>query len=349
MADTKPGFFQRGANTVSNHVGAGFLWSMGGGTFHGPGRGFELGGSKVMGVLTPTGTRISEWGGNYWKHTPGQGPLPSPAVAIKASDIQVMNKAGQVGSITEATRGQRGRVGNALLGPRPAHQMAAWTAPTGIGAGLAPALGMGFTGLMMYHGYQEDGVHGAMQALYIDVAAGMGVAANQTKYTAMIKQGDTFKKAGMFQKSKATHTLAQQRKFFGSAILGNVGMGIGGYMGAAMGASVGGPIGAAFGGLAGARLARSPLSLAATALAVGGGYMVGKGAYQLLKSGYRRKEQRRGLETSGSLAAFNTRQNITMRQRAVSAIHKSHLNARSALGMEATYMHRNTNYFSTYR
>ena len=85
------------------------------------------------------------------------------------------------------------------------------------------------------------------------------------------------------------------------------------------------------------------------AAAIGGAYAVGKGSFELLKSGYRRQQQSKGLETAGSLAAFSTRQNVTMRQRAVTAIHKSHLNARSALGMEATFMHRNTNYFSTYR
>ena len=347
MADNAPGFWQRRANSVSNRIGEGFLWSMGGGTFHGPGGNYQLHGSKVMGVLTPTGTRVSEWGGNYWQHTPGKGPIPSPAVAIAASDIQVMNKAGQVGSITDTRMRQRGMLGNAFLGPR--EQLQAWTKPTGVGAGMAPALGIGFTGLMMYQGYQQDGIAGATQALYIDVAAGMGVANNQTRNISYIKDGDHYKKAGLFNKGKATHTLATQRKFFGSALLGNVSMGIGGYMGAAMGASVGGPIGAAFGGLAGARMARSPLSLAASAMAIGGGYMIGKGAYNLLKSGYRRKQQQVGLDTSGSLAAFNTRQGNTMRQRAVSAIHKSHLNARSALGMEATFMHRNVDYFSTYR
>lgn len=47
-----------------------------------------------------------------------------------------------------------------------------------------------------------------------------------------------------------------------------------------------------------------------------------------------------GINTSSSLAAFSTKGAYTSRQMSVQAIQRSHLNARSALGNEAQYMHR---------
>jgi hypothetical protein len=47
-----------------------------------------------------------------------------------------------------------------------------------------------------------------------------------------------------------------------------------------------------------------------------------------------------GLGNIGSLAAFQTQGAWTSRQMSVQAIQRSHLNARSALGSEAQYMHR---------
>ena len=47
-----------------------------------------------------------------------------------------------------------------------------------------------------------------------------------------------------------------------------------------------------------------------------------------------------GINTTSSLAAFNTKGAWTSRQMSVQAIQRSHLNSRSALGNEAAYMHR---------
>ena len=107
--------------------------------------------------------------------------------------------------------------------------------------------------------------------------------------------------------------------------------------------------GAFAGAFAGARLMRSPLLALGTAAIVGGSTAVMKAGGNLLKSGYRRSQQNKMAHTAGSTAAFMTQGAVTMRQRAVQAMHKSHLNARSALGQEATLMHRPINYFSTYR
>jgi len=47
----------------------------------------------------------------------------------------------------------------------------------------------------------------------------------------------------------------------------------------------------------------------------------------------------RGSEFTGDMSAFNTRAAVTMRQRSLMEIQRSHMNARTALGNEASYMH----------
>jgi len=51
------------------------------------------------------------------------------------------------------------------------------------------------------------------------------------------------------------------------------------------------------------------------------------------------KHSKMPLELAGSLASFQTRGAMTMRQRSIQAIQKSHLNARSAFGQEASWAH----------
>ena len=55
----------------------------------------------------------------------------------------------------------------------------------------------------------------------------------------------------------------------------------------------------------------------------------------LLKSGFQ-NPRTRGLDFAGDLSSYNTNSAVTMRQRALQSMHKSHLNARSALGQEAS-------------
>lgn len=89
------------------------------------------------------------------------------------------------------------------------------------------------------------------------------------------------------------------------------------------------------------------------AAAAGGYYAAkatGNAVMGVLKKGYQYRQRQKSINTSGSMAAFNTSGAHTMRQRAVEAIHKSHLNARSALGNEAQFMHMpGRNYGSRYR
>jgi hypothetical protein len=57
----------------------------------------------------------------------------------------------------------------------------------------------------------------------------------------------------------------------------------------------------------------------------------------------------RGLNYAGDVAAFQTQMASTMRQRSLQAMHKSHLNARSAFGQEASMVHMNRDMFGQYR
>lgn len=86
-------------------------------------------------------------------------------------------------------------------------------------------------------------------------------------------------------------------------------------------------------GSAALKTIKHPLALAAIAAGIGT-YKAVKGLTAL---GRRSREN----EFAGSMEAFNTQAAYTMRQRAVQEISRSHTNARTILGQEATYMHIN--------
>jgi hypothetical protein len=128
-------------------------------------------------------------------------------------------------------------------------------------------------------------------------------------------------------------------------------VGIGGGIGSSIGNAIGGVPGGIAGGVMGSAAMGNPYAAAATALA-GSAALVGYGSYSLLKTGYRHgRNIRLGNvpHTGGETASFFTQNAFTMRSKAVQAMRNSHLNARTALGQEATFMHTNKNYFSTYR
>jgi hypothetical protein len=89
------------------------------------------------------------------------------------------------------------------------------------------------------------------------------------------------------------------------------------------------------------------LSIAAGVGAIGAA--AGYAGYSLAQVGYNHAIMRKNVQTAGDMSSFMTSGAHTMRARAVEAIQRSHLNTRSALGQEATYMHNPNNYFSPYR
>lgn len=212
-------------------------------------------------------------------------------------------------------------------------------------------LGLGFSAWAMYSGYQENGLTGAANAAVWDLATMSAVArwsygspggrrafGPSGSWTQLgIKNSGTALKSG--------GNLAYGARFLGAGVGASIGQSLLGTPGAFIGAYYGAaPIQATL---------RKP-GLLIGAAAVAGVYTVGKGAYNVIKSvgqqGYAHAQAKRGVDTSGSMAAFMTQGAMTMRARAVQAMHKSHLNARSALGQEANFMHMPAkNYHSRYR
>jgi hypothetical protein len=194
------------------------------------------------------------------------------------------------------------------------------------GYGMA-GLGVAGSAYNVYLGAKEGGMGGAINAAYTDVAV---MAASN---------------AVLFPKS----TLPNISKVKPPGMIkGFSTMGMG-FMGAQMGGEIAGIPGTFFGAIVGAKMGRHPVI---TAAAIGLG-MVGnsvvKNGVNYLKAGYQRERMKRRIDTAGSTASFMTGNAFTQRQRAVSAMQNSHLNARSAMGMEATYMHQPRDYFSNYR
>ncbi|MBI2005651.1 MAG: hypothetical protein HYS80_02710 [Candidatus Aenigmarchaeota archaeon] len=90
--------------------------------------------------------------------------------------------------------------------------------------------------------------------------------------------------------------------------------------------------------------------MAGLGLAFGAGKLMYNATSSVLSAGYQHAQAMKQVNTAGSLAAFSTQGAYTMRARAVQAIQNSHLNTRSALGMEASFMHMpSRNYMSPYR
>lgn len=229
---------------------------------------------------------------------------------------------------------------------------------------MGKAKGIGFSAIgpaatlyTMYSGYQENGIAGVKDALVLELAATS--AASRFAYGAVGTSGPSAN-IGLMQRLKNIGAKpAGQKVVFG----GGAGMGagiartMGGAIGASIGQSVLGTPGAFIGGFIGA----APLRFAAThpllagGMALAGVAAVGtaavvKGGGAVLRAGAEHRRRQRGIDTSGSMAAFMTQNAQTMRARAVQAMHKSHLNARSALGQEASFMHMpSRNYHSRYR
>ena len=291
------------------------------------GLGFTVGmtpetGPKGMGVETRAGYEVRSWGSRTYEYGPRVDGA-SPVRPVKHSNVRLAD-----GSFLDSRPGYGANAGKGPL--------------RGLGG---PMLGIGMSSYFIYQGYQENGMKGAFDAGVLDVSASAAIG----KFAF-----DRVKGTG----AQAGHTITSATKawtpFGRSALLGMGVVGYGAFTGATIGQDMMGTPGAVAGGFAGGGLMKwgmgNPKKAIAAAVIAGGLKMAGSGAFDILKSGYRRQQERKGLDTAGDTAAFYTRQAVTMRQRAMQSIHKSHTNARSALGQEATFMHMpERNYFSTYR
>lgn len=216
-------------------------------------------------------------------------------------------------------------------------------------------LGIAASFLTGYQGYQENGIAGAWNALALNAAVeasvykwGYGVGnALQMPRNKWLKSNT--KVAG--------HPLNISTS---SSIFRTLGAGVGGYVGQQLGLATGIPFAGAIGATAGAYIGGAPIRtllahpVLGTALITGvGAAATSYGAYSVIRGiaeeGYSRRQMMRGVNTDGDISAFMTQNAHTMRARAVQAISKSHMNARSALGQEAQFMHSPKNYNSIYR
>jgi hypothetical protein len=206
----------------------------------------------------------------------------------------------------------------------------------------------------LYSGYQEGGISGAYDAAMLNI----GIEASMYRWGYGIGLAH---KAGTGFLNPATKLAGHPLQLKTStALLRGMGAGVGGYIGQQLGLATGIPMAGTVGALAGSYIGGSPLgALKANPILVGGtmaalgAAAVFYGAYTMVKTagqmGYAHRQMMRGVNTDGDMASFMTQNALTMRERSVQAIAKSHLNARSALGQEANFMASPRNYNSRYR
>lgn len=203
------------------------------------------------------------------------------------------------------------------------------------GRWFAPAVGIGFSALNAASGFSQGGFSGLANALSIDYGMMLGMSVVAAPRIEKIKDGPN---SGKFLLKNAS-TLKSAGAIMGGAI------------GATIGNEALGTVGSVIGGVAGSAMLGTKYGLIATG-AIAGGVAVSYGTYSLLKSGYRHGRNirmSRVPHTAGDTSSFFTQNAFTMRSQAIQAMRNSHLNARTALGQEATFMHTNKNYFSRYR
>lgn len=216
------------------------------------------------------------------------------------------------------------------------------------------AIGPVMSAYFVYDGWQRDGFKGVAEALMYDVAisTAAGVYGHQQTLASQVKMvnGKAVQKFG-------TKTIMP----FGG--MGTMGITVGAGIGYELGKEYMGQPGGMLGAFAGGKLTQMLLkggrsSLAAIGIAgaikladTGAAYMQEKieDRKRALNIGGAYHRSKRGIDTANNMASFYTMNANTMRSRAVMAMRNSHMNARSALGMEATFMHSNRDYFSGYR
>lgn len=267
-------------------------------------------GSSITYSLKDTGGRIAyEFGGQGYG---GASASSTASGVIKPLDLN------KIQAVTE--KGAKTNLGKIV--------------PTGLGATAMSSIGPLMSGAFIVAGFKENGFAGAMDAYFLDIATSRAI------------HSETFQTTFNEAKTKVTHT----RRL---GMLGSLGVGLGAFAGYEIGSNIagvpGGFVGAQLGAKATAAFGRNPVGMGM--LVLGGlaakkaGEEVIRRVGHVIKQGYKRGKMRHRIDTAGSTAAFFTQNAVTTRGRAFEAMRKSHLNARSALGMEASMTHMNRSYF----
>ncbi|MAH49313.1 hypothetical protein CMI37_26035 [Candidatus Pacearchaeota archaeon] len=246
------------------------------------------------------------------------------------------------------------------------------------------AIPVGMTAFGAVHAAYTEGAVGLRDYMIQDIFAnyyGMKESnvlydiTNRDKAEKFFKLGDGFKlvnKTGDDMKSVST-----QRAVLGSPMLGRIMPIMGGYIGAMAGMAVGrgaaegatsflnsaygleinesvtgmvgGIFGAAGGAQIGAYLMGTPLKAGIAGIGIMAGSLLFKSTYSALEAGFKAEDKHKGLNFASDVSAHFTQNAVTMRARAIQSMHKSHLNARSAFGQEASIVHMNRDIFSNYK
>lgn len=243
---------------------------------------------------------------------------------------------------------------------------------------LSIALPVGMTAFGAVHAAATEGAEGLRDYMIQDVFANYhGMKESNVIYN-IANEGLAEKrfqmKAGALKDIKSVST---QRAVLGSPMIGRMMPIMGGYVGAMAGMAAGrataetatsflnsaynlninegvaGMVGSIFGAAGGAKLGAymfgTPLKAGVAGIGIMAGTMLFKSTYSALEAGFKNEEKNKGLNFASDVSAHFTQNAVTMRQRALQSMHKSHMNARSAFGQEASIVHMNRDMFSHYR
>lgn len=246
--------------------------------------------------------------------------------------------------------GVGGALGGALMSGYPDLRTMTKLSHKGKASFLGPGIGIASSMYFIASGYSENGIQGAKDAAIYDLALNAGMWSG-VRGAALRTHGEAG--SGIVQRMVNTGGFRMAGRGIGAGIGASIGAALGGASGVPGFETIGTLMGGMVGGAPLRNIARHPLMFAAAGTAMMGGAAIstiGRGASEVIRMANSHQKMRKSIQTDGSLAAFMTEGATTMRSRAVQAIQRSHMNARSALGREANFMHYpSKNYHSSYR
>jgi hypothetical protein len=240
------------------------------------------------------------------------------------------------------------------------------------------AIPVGMTAFGAVHAAYTEGAVGLRDYMIQDVFANYyGMKESNILYDVVNKgKAEKFFKLAEGELG-AVEGVSTQRAVLGSPMLGRIMPIMGGYIGAMAGMAVGrsaaegatsfinsaygldinegvtGMVGSIFGAVGGAKagayLMGTPLKAGIAGIGIMAGSLLFKSTYSALEAGFKAEDKRKGLNFASDVSAHFTQNAVTMRARAIQSMHKSHSNARSAFGQEASIVHMNRDIFSNYK
>jgi hypothetical protein len=244
---------------------------------------------------------------------------------------------------------------------------------------LSIGIPVAMTALGAIHAGATEGAEGLRDFMVQDVFANYyGMQESNVLYNIGSNTTAAEAKFGMKKgELKDIKSVSTQRAVLGSPMLGRIMPIMGGYIGAMAGMAVGssaaeggsallnsalglninegvaGLMGGIFGAAGGAKLGSymmgTPLKAGVAGIGIMAGSLLFKSTYSALSAGFKAEQKNKGLNFASDVSAHFTQNAVTMRQRALQSMHKSHTNARSAFGQEASIVHMNRDMFSHYK